>query len=230
MADAFESTFGHRPIAHHDDRPEALDGFFDAKGEGLYVNLSRPERSVGFTVFHEMQHLVRDKATKGDAQAKTATQMLDQVWGMISQEDKDAYATRPVPHPARQRNDDHAAGAAGPAAARRDAVRLHGQNTRTTARSWRGLAKNHPTKFGAFAQRWLDALNRLIAALRGNLGRSARMYTSSPRAADRAKVVVEDAAHLGRHEPEAGAAAGRQGRAGHASCAPSRPPLDHGHR
>lgn len=173
IADAMEQQFGRRPIAYIDDDKDASDGFAD--GDKFFVNLSNPERGVAFTAFHELQHVIRNEARRGGDKAKLATQMLDQVWGMIPQSAKETYVSRYLMRDAVKAGTITTQQALDPGF---DGGRLH-DGVRDEMLSdfmgkraedegfWRDLAKKQPKTFGTFVQRWSEALSGLIAKLRG---------------------------------------------------------------
>lgn len=169
LAQAVQEQFGRRVVAYVDERgDQASDGFTDPTDSGtLFVNLASPHQSVHFTVFHELQHAIRAEAARGDAHAQNATKMLDQVWGMISQEGKANYAGKYLfgkQVAGRQMTLDQAL--ASPLL--RDEMLSDFMGKRAEdPKFWGSLATQHPQQFGGFVQRWVSALSGLIKSLRG---------------------------------------------------------------
>lgn len=196
VASEVERIFGRKVVPYVDSRGDgAADGF--AMDGQVYVNLASPERSVSFTIFHELQHVVRGEAKAGNRQSQLATQMLDQVWAMIPAEKKQSYAKNYL---FRQQMDERRTGAMTVEQALADPLLkdemlsdFMGQRA-DDQDFWRGLAKKEPKAFGAFVQRWIDTLAQIVAKLRGNRRAGNKDIDSSLAAAgrlERAKLVAE---------------------------------------
>ena len=170
LADAWEQRYGVRPRAYFDSRQEATDGFADQEGgEQLYVNLANPARSVAFTIAHEYQHLVRRRAKAGDRQARLATQMLDQVWGMIPQAYKSEYASNYLMK-AQIQSGVMTLDQALQDPVLQDEILSDFMGQRMEDRIFlEGLAKKNPQTFGAFIRDWIGTLNNLIKSLVGTM-------------------------------------------------------------
>lgn len=189
LQSAIKDTFGRRVVAYFDQREQASDGFLD---QGVvFLNLARPERSVAFTAFHELQHVVRREGQAGNAQSQLATQMLDQVWGMIDEAAKVQYAKKYLFRRAidggRMTLDQALADPL-----LRDEMLSDFMGKRAIDERWlRGLARQHPEQFGSFVSRWIDALKRLIDSLRGNREGGVKDVDKAIRDLDRARQVAE---------------------------------------
>lgn len=188
---AIESTFGRRVVAYYDTRDTAGDGF--AEDGVAFVNLARPERSVAFTAFHELQHLVRKEAEAGNAKSRAATQMLDQVWAMIDTAAKRQYAERYLFRNAIE------AGAMTPEQALnspklRDEMLSDFMGKRATdERFMRQLAEKNPSQFRAFATRWVEAIKGLIESLKGTRIKDDELDVGGLKDLDRAIANLERA-------------------------------------
>lgn len=191
MADAFEELTGRRPIAYVDRSARASDGFFDEGTGHFLVNLHKPARSVAFTTFHEFQHLVRNMAEKGDAQAQRATQMLDQVWAMIPDAKKRSYAEQYL---FRSRIE---AGAMTVEQALQSPILKDEMlsdfmgGKADDAGFFRELAAKDPKTFGAFAQRWIDTLAKLVKSLLGRVTGGNKDIEVVAASLERSKLVAE---------------------------------------
>jgi hypothetical protein len=193
VADTVERKFGHDVVPYVDHSEHAVDGFTD--GKTVYVNLANPERSVAFTAFHETQHIIRQRAARGDAAAQRATRLLDQVWAMIDTGAKEQYARRYL---FRQHID------AGQMTLQqamehpllKDEMLSDFMGKRAEDESfWRTLAQKNPESFGDFVRHWLGVLKGLVQSLRGTADDNARANLKDIDKAvynlDRAKLVAE---------------------------------------
>ena len=194
VATEVQKLFGRPVLAYVDQRgSSASDGFaMDGK---VFINLANPEQSVAFTVFHELQHVIRAEAKAGNAQSQLATRMLDQVWGMISPEAKQNYARQYLFRAQMSAKAGAAAMTMEQALANpmlKDEMLSDFMGKRATdATFWRSLATKEPTTFKAFVQRWSAAVKQLVDNLRG-MGRSGNKDIDRAIAnLERAKLVAE---------------------------------------
>ncbi|MBI5270700.1 MAG: hypothetical protein HY856_13595 [Burkholderiales bacterium] len=166
VADILEEKFGRAVVPYVDTSDTAADGFSD--GDAVFVNLANPQKSVAFTAVHELQHVIRRQAERGNARAQNATRLLDQVWAMVSEEHKRAYAEQFLfaGHGKTYEAimaDEKLAGLL------RDEVMSDFMGGRAAdAQFWRDLARKNPQTFGDFVRSWISTLKELIAALRGS--------------------------------------------------------------
>ena len=191
VADAFESLTGRKTRAYVDTRDEAGDGFFDPQTGELFVNLHKPSRSVAFTTFHEFQHLVRNMAKKGDAQAQRATQMLDQVWAMIPDAKKRSYAENYLFRASIQAKAMTVEEALADPVLKDEMLSDFMGGKADDATFWQELAKKDPKTFGSFATRWIDMLDKLIKSLLGRVSGGNKDIRLAGEALERSKLVAE---------------------------------------
>lgn len=163
-------------VPYSDTSRTAADGFSD---EGNYfVNMSRPEKSIPMTAWHEFTHVSQARAksaaqrqqrgeqlSQQDQDHIQAQQLLDEVWAKMSDSGKRRYAEKYL---ARGMTLEQVL--ADPAAS--ESLRFEMQSDfmgrRATDRTFlEGLAKDHPTLFGGFIRSWIEVLDTMISALRG---------------------------------------------------------------
>lgn len=191
IADAFEELTGRRPVAYVDRSARASDGFFDPESGAFLVNLHNPQRSVAFTIFHEFQHLVRQKAKDGDAQAQRATQMLDQVWGMIPAEKKRSYAEKYLFRARIESGQMTVEQALDDPVLKDEMLSDFMGGKADDAEFFRELARKDPKTFGSFAQRWIDTLAKLVKSLLGRVTGGNKDIQVVAEALERSKLVAE---------------------------------------
>lgn len=192
VADFVEQKFGHALVPYVDTSEHAADGFMDPESHTLFVNLANPERSVAFTAFHEVQHVIRQRAGRGDAAAQRATQLLDQVWAMIDPRAKEQYAQRYLfrqPIEAGRMSLEQAL----QHPLLKDEMLSDFMGKRADDEAfWHDLARKSPQGFGDFVRHWLGVLKGLVQALRGKVSEGGvKDIDKAIFNLDRAKLVAE---------------------------------------
>jgi hypothetical protein len=169
VAELVSQRFGRTVVPYVDTSAGAADGFMDAATQQVFVNLHRPEASVAFTVFHELNHAVAEEARRGSANAKLAVRMLDQVYAMIGEAERRHYATYLFGTEDAARLDTLLAEPKNQALLREEMLSdFMGKRAEDPA-FWRALAERDPATFGEFAKRWISTLADLIKGLLGAL-------------------------------------------------------------
>jgi hypothetical protein len=194
---------GIAPVPYLDARPGSVDGFMF---EGVpYVNLARPQQAVQFTVAHELQHVIRQRAQQGDAAALRATAVLDRVWDMIGEPGRRKYAQEYLWREeiaGRKMTIEEAL--ASPKL--KDEMLSDFMGKRMTDKTFlKELARREPRTFADFIKSWVEILDGMIAKLRGSrdLGvKDIDQYIPVEKLEEAKRIALETASEWARLSPK----------------------------
>ena len=176
IADLIGSQLGGQVVAFSDTRPGAINGV--AIGKVAFVNVSDNQAGVPRTALHEFKHTVEQiakaEAAAGmvDTPAQEFVEQIDSVFGDITEEGKRAYLENFLAAEELSQLQGDAREARVQELLQDPELRSEMTadflgNRATDKKFWQDLAKADPTGFEAFVNRWLAAVNNLLATLRG---------------------------------------------------------------
>ena len=176
IADLIGSQLGGQVVAFSDTRPGAINGV--AIGKVAFVNVSDNQAGVPRTALHEFKHTVEQiakaetSAGMVDTPAQEFVEQIDSVFGDITEEGKRAYLENFLAAEELSQLQGDAREARVQELLQDPELRSEMTadflgNRATDKKFWQDLAKADPTGFEAFVNRWLAAVNNLLATLRG---------------------------------------------------------------